>query len=177
MPAVRWITPIAPVAAYNVAATMLALLMGLALVWVIWTSLRTAWSFLTSKQPWNSLWKDIREWPKSKTDALMAIEMAWLTALVVASAVFFFNVPEEISTIIAQQVGPIVVLLILPALIPFAIQFAIALYRDTRQQWTSGTRGTRMYLVTSAVIVTAAYLITFLGEFAGWEHRLWFYDE
>ena len=110
MPAVRWITPIAPVAIYNVAATMLALLMGLALVWVIWTSLQTAGRFLTSKQPWKPLWKDIREWPKTTNDALMAIEMAWLTALVVASAVFFFKVPEETSTIIAQEVGPIIVL-------------------------------------------------------------------
>ena len=64
----------------------------------------------------------------------------------------------------------------LPALIPFTIQFGIALYRETRQQWVSGTRGTRIYLLTSAIVAVAAYLIILVGEFAGWEHRLWFSD-
>ncbi len=176
MPAVRWITPIAPVAIYNVAATMLALLMGIAMVWAIWKLVRTVWSFLTSKQPWKSLWKDIQEWPRNRDDALFAVEMAWLVALFATSVVFFTSVPEETFTSIAPLVAPIMVLLTLPALIPFTIQFGIALYRETKQQWVSGTRGTRIYLLTSAIIAAAAYLIILAGEFAGWEHRLWFSD-
>ena len=177
LPAIRWIIPIAPVAIYNVAATAIALLFAIGFVWMAWTVIRTLWSFLTKRQLWKTLRKEVQQWPKTKTDALLAVEMAWMIALLATTIVFFSSIPQDTSRLVAREVGPKITLLMLPALIPLSIQFYVAIYRETKQQWASGTRGTRIGLVTTGVFVVAAYVITLLGDFAGWEHMLWFHEE
>ena len=174
-PILDWFIPASPVIIYNVIATAFTLLFGLALVWFSWKLIRGAWRLVSSHYERSNLWNRFQQWSPSKRDVLVVASFTWSTASVITSLAIQSQLPRgELTT---DDLNDLLAISLLLFIIPLVIVLPLAihdLFVNLKQEWRVATQGRKIMIASSILFVTVAYVLLIVGDYAGWDHLLWF---
>ena len=174
--------PGAPLAIYNIVATIFALLFLLAIVLGVWLMLREVWRNATQPDTRRETWERIRQWPTSKSDLILPVTMAYFAGIMVPMVAAMLVLPrgvlvevispEEFSTIFCIAFSPLLIVMII--LVGGSI---FDTYRDLRRRWATGTKRQRIVIATGVIAAVVVLATTAIGDFTGWDNKLWFNAE
>lgn len=171
--------PYIPVFAYNSLATSLSLLFLVGLVLGIWHFIKECSKRIAVKELRAQSIEQIRSWPTSKWDVVWALAIAYFLFFMVLMITMIQVVPKErlvgvISPEEAASIAVYLLMLLLVLLLPLMVRALVQDFKDELQKWRSGTRRDKAILVASATFAIVTCGVVWTGEYAGWDHLLWF---
>lgn len=177
-PALQHIS-LVPVVIYNFLATAIVFLFLLAIVLAVWQSCRGGWHLVVKKERRQEIGEKIRQWPNSKWDVVWALAIAYSLLYMVLTVSVILVIPRErIAGVISpEEAARIMLFFLMPFLVlflPLVARGVVQEFRATKKQWRSGTQRERIILVALATFVIVGYGAVLIGDYAGWDHLLWF---
>ena len=98
--------PGAPLAFYNIVATVFALVFLLAIVLGIWLMLRELWRNATQPDARRETRERIRKWPTSKSDLILPVTMAYFAGIMVPMVAAMLVLPSITVALTFGSIGP-----------------------------------------------------------------------
>ena len=171
--------PYAPIFLYNFLATSLSLLFLVGLVLVASKGLAEGWIQLTKSELRAVLIKNILSWRASKWDVLWIIAISYLVTLMFFTITVMQVVPREkvVGVLSLQEAQTIALVVITPFLIIMsilALRYVVELCRDIRRWLKAENDKNKVKTALVMGFVLIAYGVVIIGDFAGWDHLLWF---
>ena len=179
IPSAMQALPLILVTFYNVSATAVLILVLASLVLGGWMILKECWGRLTKKHLREETMAQIRTLPATRfsplTRAVVVISVITIFALVLES---WLLANGRLTWIQSQED---VKSLILTTLMPFLFVWLIVvcrhtlqMYREIRVLWGTATAKIKVGLSATITLTLVAWTVVSAGEFAGWDHLLWF---
>ena len=171
--------PYLPVFLYNFLATAIVLIFLAGLALGFWLLLKEGWRHTTIKEVRDSTIEKICRWPTSKWDILWVLAIAYFLLLMALMLIITQVIPRErlVGVVSPEEAQNIAVYLIVPLLLivlPLFLRGMVNMFRDTRRRLKSGTQREKVILSVSTAFALIAYGAVVIGDFAGWDHLLWF---
>lgn len=179
IPSAMQVLPLILVPLYNVSATAVLILFVVALVLGGWMTLKECWDRMTKKHLRDETMAHIRALPAKRFSLLImaavAISVITTFALVLES---WLLANGRLSWIQSQEDAKTLVLM---TLIPLQFVWLAVLcrqvfqmYREIRILWGTATTKIKVGFSTTIMLTLIAWTVVSAGEFAGWNHLLWF---
>ena len=171
--------PHLPVFLYNFLATAITLLFLAGLVLGIWQLLKEGCKHIVVKELRAYSIEKIRSWPNSKWDIVWTLAIAYLLFIAVLTLTVTQVIPigRVAGVISPEEAANIAVFMLMPLMlfiVPLLLRAMMEMFKDTKQRWRSGARRERITLAASMTFVLVGYGVVLLGDYAGWDHLLWF---
>ena len=171
--------PHIPVFLYNFLATAISLLFLAGILVAAWQILKESFRHIVFKELRSCVAERIRSWPNSKWDIVWSFLFAYFFLIATLTLVVTQLIPKErlVGVFSPEEAQSIAVFMLIPLMlliIPLAAREMFGMYKDTKRQWKSGSQRERVALAASTMFVAVAYGVVLLGDYAGWDHLLWF---